>query len=72
MVVASVALVNVTRGGKNPLLVEYTSSLAEALGVVVPMPVWADKNWTFKIRIVIKNFFILLQFYFPKRDLSAL
>ena len=41
MVAASVALVKVTRGGKNPLLVEYTSSFAEALGVVVPIPVWA-------------------------------
>jgi hypothetical protein len=30
-----------TRGGKNPLFVELTSSLAEAWGVVVPMPVWA-------------------------------
>ena len=49
--------VKVTRGGKNPLLVENTSSFAEALGVVVPIPVWArilvDNN---KKRIVI--FFI--------------
>lgn len=38
---ATVALVNVTRGGKKPLSVAYTSSFADALGVFVPMPVWA-------------------------------
>ena len=41
IVVASVALVKVTRGGKNPLFVAYTSSFADALGVVVPIPVCA-------------------------------
>jgi hypothetical protein len=41
IVVVSVPLVKVTRGGKNPLSVADTSSFAEALGVVVPMPVWA-------------------------------
>jgi hypothetical protein len=35
------ALVNVTRGGKNPLSEAETSNLADAWGVVVPMPVWA-------------------------------
>jgi hypothetical protein len=34
--------VNVTRGGKKPLLVDETSNFAEACGVVVPMPVWAN------------------------------
>jgi hypothetical protein len=31
--------VSATRGGKNPKVDELTSSFAEALGVVVPMPV---------------------------------
>jgi hypothetical protein len=43
MVVASELLVKVTRGGRKPLLVEVTSNFAEASGVVVPMPVWANK-----------------------------
>jgi hypothetical protein len=30
------------RGGKNPLFEEVTSNLADASGVVVPMPVWAN------------------------------
>jgi hypothetical protein len=29
------------RGGKNPLVVEVTSSAADACGVVVPIPTWA-------------------------------
>jgi hypothetical protein len=41
MVVISAVPVNVTLGGKNPLLVLFTSSCAEVLGVVVPMPTWA-------------------------------
>jgi aspartate/methionine/tyrosine aminotransferase len=41
IVVASVTLVKVTRGGKKPLSVAYTSNLAEGFGVVVPIPVWA-------------------------------
>jgi hypothetical protein len=43
IVVLSVIEVKVTRGGKNPLFEEVTSSLADASGVVVPMPVWAYK-----------------------------
>ena len=39
MVVLSVMLVSVTRGGRNPLLVDVTSNLADASGVVVPIPV---------------------------------
>lgn len=31
----------VRRGGKKPLLVLYTSNIAEGLGVSVPMPIWA-------------------------------
>jgi len=42
IVIISVPLVKVTRGGKKPLSVENTSSFAEGLGVVVPMPVWAN------------------------------
>ena len=42
MVVLSVPLVNVTRGGKKPLLVALTSNFAEASGVVVPIPVCAS------------------------------
>ena len=38
---ATVALVNVTRGGKKPLSVAYTSNFAEAFGVFVPIPVCA-------------------------------
>ena len=34
--------VNATRGGRNPLSVAATSSLAELCGVVVPMPTWAE------------------------------
>jgi hypothetical protein len=34
--------VNATRGGKKPRSVAVTSSFADALGVVVPMPVWAN------------------------------
>jgi hypothetical protein len=41
MVVVSLALVKVTRGGKKPLFVALTSNFADACGVVVPMPVWA-------------------------------
>jgi hypothetical protein len=43
MVLTSVVLVKVTRGGKNPLFEEETSNFADASGVVVPMPVWANK-----------------------------
>ena len=32
--------VKATRGGKNPCVDELTSNFAEALGVVVPIPVW--------------------------------
>jgi hypothetical protein len=38
-----VPLVKVTLGGKNPLFEEETSNFADASGVVVPMPVWANK-----------------------------
>ena len=38
---ATFSAVKATRGGKNPLSDAETSSLAEAWGVVVPMPVWA-------------------------------
>ena len=31
--------VSATRGGKKPMVDELTSNFAEALGVVVPMPV---------------------------------
>ena len=40
MVATSVVLKRAIRGGKNPLFDALTSSLAEAWGVVVPMPVW--------------------------------
>ena len=33
--------VKVILGGKKPWFVEATSNLAEGLGVVVPIPVWA-------------------------------
>ena len=55
---ASVALVKVTRGGKNPLFEDSICNFAEAWGVVVPMPVWAlatEKNSNNKTR----NFFII-------------
>jgi hypothetical protein len=39
MVDTSVALASVTLGGKKPLFVDDTSNLAEACGVVVPIPV---------------------------------
>jgi hypothetical protein len=41
MVVISVILVKVTRGGKKPLLVELKSNFADGSGVVVPIPVCA-------------------------------
>jgi hypothetical protein len=41
MVVTSVVLIKETLGGKNPLSVAVTSNLADALGVVVPIPVCA-------------------------------
>jgi hypothetical protein len=49
MVLASVELVKVTLGGKNPLLVAYTSNFADALGVVVPIPVWANNPTEIKL-----------------------
>ena len=36
--------VSETLGGKKPWVVELTSSLAEAWGVLVPMPTWADNS----------------------------
>jgi hypothetical protein len=38
----------VIRGGKKPLLVEVTSSFAEALGVAVPMPTFCAFAARFK------------------------
>jgi hypothetical protein len=38
---AALVAVKAIRGGKNPLSVAYTSSFAEALGEVVPIPVCA-------------------------------
>ena len=43
--------VKAMRGGRNPLLVEETSSFAEASGVVVPMPVWAKTGTSIKLSI---------------------
>jgi hypothetical protein len=42
--VAAFVAVSETLGGKNPWVVERTSNLAEAWGVLVPMPTWAA-NW---------------------------
>jgi hypothetical protein len=39
---ATFIAVKAMRGGKNPLFEEVTSNLADASGVVVPMPVWAN------------------------------
>jgi hypothetical protein len=47
---AALVAVKATLGGKKPLLVALTSNLAEASGVVVPIPVWANAP-----RLVIKN-----------------
>jgi hypothetical protein len=41
IVVLSFVPVNVTRGGKKPCVEELTSNFADALGVVVPIPVCA-------------------------------
>ena len=35
--------VKMTRGGRKPKVDELTSNLAEALGEVVPIPVWAKE-----------------------------
>jgi hypothetical protein len=59
IVAASVTLVKVTRGGKNPLLFEYTSNFAEASGVVVPIPVWANPTKP-KNKNIIYAFFIII------------
>jgi hypothetical protein len=40
---ATFIAVKAMRGGKKPLSEAETSSLAEAWGVAVPMPVWANK-----------------------------
>jgi hypothetical protein len=37
---AALSLANI-RGGKKPLVVEFTSNCAEAAGVLVPIPTWA-------------------------------
>jgi hypothetical protein len=44
-VIGEKALVEVkaTRGGKKPFVSENTSNLADAFGVVVPIPVWAKE-----------------------------
>jgi len=42
-------------------LVENTSNFAEALGVVVPIPVWAFNKLNIKTEInMVSNFFILV------------
>ncbi len=41
-VAASSVPVSATRGGKNPLFDAAISSFAEAWGLVVPMPTWAE------------------------------
>ena len=63
---------SVIRGGKNPLVVLSTSNTAEASGVVVPMPVWADTNVETANRAAKNNFlgslifdFILVLFEIP-------
>lgn len=63
MVVLSVVLVNVMRGGKKPLFVELTSNFAEASGVVVPIPVCAFNKLNIKVaKNSIISFFILYFF----------
>jgi hypothetical protein len=55
--------VKATRGGRNPLSVAVTSSLADAFGVVVPMPVWAlAKNGNNKKKPILKPIFIKFNF----------
>jgi hypothetical protein len=51
----------VIRGISKPLSVAAISSFAEALGVVVPIPVWA-KEWdtVSSINTTVKNLIILL------------
>jgi hypothetical protein len=51
--------VNATRGGKKPRSVADTSSFAEALGVVVPIPVWA-KTAVLRKRNKIRYFFMFI------------
>ena len=58
------ALVSVTRGGKNPLFVEYTSSFAEALGVVVPIPVCASDKETINNRCNMTIIFFIVRLYY--------
>jgi hypothetical protein len=66
MVATSLVAVRLTRGARNPLSVASTCNLAEALGVVVPIPTCA-KEENPEIRNT-KNttigFFIFFIFYF--------
>jgi hypothetical protein len=55
--------VKATRGGRNPLSVAVTSSLADAFGVFVPMPVWAFTPITIKTPKNKKILFITIIFY---------
>ncbi len=53
--------VNATRGGKKPCVDELTSNFADALGVVVPIPVCAFKQNEKKIKeIIISDFFMII------------
>ena len=52
---------SVIRGGKKPLVVELTSNCADAFGVVVPIPVWANNDVEIKReKIVVERNFIIL------------
>ena len=54
---AALLAVKATRGGRNPLSVAVTASLADAFGVVVPMPIWAlAKSGNNKKNAILKLF----------------
>jgi hypothetical protein len=52
--------VAVILGGKNPLVVENTSSFADALGVVVPIPVCASAKEAINNAFNRKNIFFMI------------
>jgi len=52
--------VRATLGGKKPLVSENTSSFADALGVVVPIPVWASTKEEINNTFNRKNIFFMI------------
>jgi hypothetical protein len=54
------------RGGKNPLVVELTSSCADAAGVVVPIPTRCAPAMLINNKAIIKKTVLFILFFFMK------